>query len=72
MFRGFEEGGSGGTTHKMKVTCKNEGMACSKDGILQDQFDGTCCVPKVMPAARMAPTNQHALNMEVRTGRSLG
>lgn len=43
-------------THKIKLICKSEGTICKSEGTLHDQSDGASeVVPKVMPAATIAP-----------------
>lgn len=56
----------------MKVSCRREGAAWRMDGMRHAQLLGIEWVPRVMPAARMAPINQDTLNRPVTIARSRG
>lgn len=50
----------------------NEGRACSSDGIRHDQVLAMANVPRLTPAATIAPIYHEQLNSDVRMGRSFG
>jgi len=58
--------------NQTKMSCKTDGAACKMDGILQAQSLGMLYVPRVTPAARIAPANQETLKRPVTTARSRG
>ena len=51
----------------MKVSCSRDGSICNNDGILQDQSSGLEKVPRVTPAAIIAPAYQLSLKSPLRT-----
>ena len=56
----------------MNMSCSDEGKSCNKDGNRQLQLLSQEYVPRVMPAAKIAPAYQLSLKRPVITDRSFG
>lgn len=59
-------------TNQIKVSCSNDGAIWTKEGILQAHVSWRLYVPRVVPAAMMAPTYQDSLKRPFRTPASFG
>ena len=56
----------------MKQIWSKLGQICNMDGIRQPQFEGIANVPRVTPAATIAPINHDELNKDPICARSFG
>lgn len=59
-------------TNQIKVSCNIDGAIWTKEGILQAHVSWRLYVPKVVPAAMMAPTYQDSLKRPFNTPASFG
>ena len=58
--------------NQMKINWRALGQTCKMEGILHPQLVGIAKVPRVTPAATMAPMNQDELNRDPIRARSFG